>query len=146
MSTIAFSTTLFNCKGDRLRWQSCWINDPLGSGRPLFCFSSLKLTSWTRTSSEPSQEQRTQNGYLCVHISRLIFISHCQNFFVSIIFVAGWTNKNILTPNFPIYGKVYLSYILGYGLDCGSLKIEFTKFSALEVYITRSLKCVKPMQ
>ena len=62
-------------------------------------WSSFELTLQMNTSCEPSQEQNFQNGCLRVHIACVILvpkISTVENF----IFIVGWTNENILTPNF----------------------------------------------
>jgi len=37
---------------------------------------------------------------------------HCRNFFTSLIFVASWTNKNLLTPNFSQFMVLVWNYSL----------------------------------
>ena len=118
------------CKSDHLCWQSCWLNYPLGSGRPPFGFSSFKLTLQMRTSSELSQEQSTQTIFVCMCYFRFT-LSKCI-----LIFRCRLKNINIVTPNFPIY--MYLSHILKY-TDMAWIVVHWKlsspkKFSSPEVW------------
>ena len=101
LSATAFSSALF-------AWRSLVLADMLTTifqdpeDYPL-AWSSFELTSRMRTNSEPSQEQCFQNFCLHVRIAHVVLYRKFTllNFFVSLIFVVGWTNENILTPNFP---------------------------------------------
>ena len=98
LSILAVSTAMFAGRllglTDKLRTILWDLKDHL------VAWSSFKLTSRMRTSSEPSQEQSIQNGRLCAYLHVFSYHKFTQKFFVCLIVAVNWTNN---TKLFPIY-------------------------------------------